>query len=265
MSGFVKLDENGLRKVTLAQRVGSFLAVCSLAIYSSFLMDIGLFGLTTIYKNPFFDVGGISLKIAFNFCLLIPFFIQHLMQSRNSFKLSIQKIWVNYVFYERILFNTAASLCLTPLILLWQSDNTVVFEITNPFLSSTWIFMWILGFIFFGWSVLDMGENDIFSFGLLKHFKKMGGSSFPAFVEVKTQSFLRSSCRHPLYGAIFLLNVFGPSTYTITRIQLQILLCTLTYVGASLEEKDLREIPGYDDYIKTVPNQFIPDIRKWFK
>ena len=270
--GFIPIDDRGLIRASIAQKVGFAISMVALGQIGFFPTEISIFGSANIMKGGFFKLDNYlgrkvtpSEKLVFNLLLYIPFFIQHLTMARIWFKVAMQRMWRNYVFYERLLFNLVASIITFTMFQFYQPDEKVVFEIDFPYARIIWYVFYASGMLLFFWSVLDMGENDIFCFGLLNYWKQSKGSRFPAFVDVETQSKLRTSCRHPLYASIFLFTTFGPTAYTITRLGHIITIDLFTYTGATLEEKDLKSIPGYPDYMKTTPNQFLPDVRVWFR
>lgn len=269
---FTAADNHTLFKVSLTQKVASAVSALAFLEIGLFPTEISIVGSPNVLKNGIFKLDDylgrkvtLTEKLLFNFMLSLPFIIQHLTMSRMWFKEALQKCWRNYVFYERLLFNLVSSISVLLMFGLYQTDDAVIFNVDFPFANVTWYALFALGMFLCLWSMLDMGENDILGFGLLKNFKKKKGSKFPAFVDVETKSILRASCRHPLYFSMFIYNTFGPTIYTATRLGYIITILIFVYIGAKLEEKGLKSIPGYTDYMKATPNQFVPDVRVWVR
>lgn len=270
--GFIPIDDKGLARVSLAQKICFVISIITLNQNSLFPTEFSVLGTANVMKGGFFKLDDYlgrkvttTEKVVFNLLLYVPFFVQHLVMARMWFKEAMQRRWRNYVFYERLLFNLVSSILCFFMFQLYQADDRVLFEIDFPYARVIWYVFYALGLGLLGWSVIDMGENDLFCFGLLRDWKKNKGSKFPAFVDVETQSILRASCRHPLYASLFVINTFGPTAYTATRFGHIITMEIFTYIGAVMEQKGLKKLPGYTDYMKATPNQFIPDIRAWFR
>lgn len=270
--GFIPIDDKGLTRVSIVQKICLAVAVVAITQNALFPTEISIFGSANVMKGGRFkldDYLGRKVtsgeKLMFNLALYLPFIFQHLIMARMWFKEAMQRMWRNYVFYERLLFNFAASLLCIFMFQLYQADDKVIFKVDFPYARIVWYMFYISGLILFLWSLADMGENDVFCFGLLRDWRKNKGSKFPAFVDVETHSKLRASCRHPLYTSVFLFTTFGPTSYTITRLAHIITIDLFTFIGAKFEERDLKALPGYPEYMKTTPNQFLPDVRVWFR
>lgn len=269
---FIPIDERTFQRVFLVQKVVYVISFVTFLQISLFPTDISILGSPNILKNDIFNLDTflgrkvtLTEKLLFNFMLYLPFMIQHLTMSRMWFKKAVERHWRNYVFYERFVFNFASSISCLFMYVLHQPDERVIFNVDFPFASIIWYLLYAFGFFMSSWAAVDMGENDLHGFGLLKEFKAKKGSKFPACVDVKTNSILRASCRHPLYFSMFIYNTFGPTVYTATRLGHIITIVVFVYIGAKLEERGLKSLPGYTEYMKATPNQFIPDVTVWFK
>ena len=269
---FIAADDRTLFKVSLTQKVVGVITSLAFLQIALFPTEFSVFGSPNVLKNNIFKLDDylgrkvtVGEKLLFNFILYLPFIILHSIMSKMWFKSAMQRHWRNYVFYERLLFNLVASISSLFMLAFYQPDDRVLFSINFPYAKVVWYALYVLGLLLSAWALADMGENDLYCFGLLKDFRAKKGSKFPAFVSLKTESILRASCRHPLGFATYLYNAFGPTVYTATRLGHIITLFTYIYIGTQFEEKSLKAVPGYVDYMKATPNKFIPDVRVWVR
>ena len=270
--GFIPIDDRTLVRVSLVQKIVAVISILAFTQSGLFPTGIRIFGSPTVMDGGCFKLQNYlgrkvttTEKVLFNFMLYLPFIIQHMTMSRMWFKEAMQTMWRNYVFYERILFNLVTSILLFMMSWFFQADDKMIFEVKFPFASFIWMSISILALVLWVWSLADMSPDDVFCFGLLKEWKKNKGSRFPASIDSETQSILSLSCRFPHFFAILVFNIFGPTVYTATRLGHMITMEVFTYMGTLLEERCLKTIPGYSDYMKATPNRFIPDIRVWFR
>ena len=242
---FVEIDDNTLRRVSLAHKVVYVISLITNILITLFPAGISIFGSPNVMNNNIFKLDAYLgrkvttfEKLLFNFTLYIPFIIQHSIMARTWFKEAMQMRWRNFVFYERILFNLFSFITVWFIFVFFQSDDYIIFTVDFPFATAIWIMLYAFGFFMSSWAVGDMGDNDLYGIGRLKDFKTKKGSKFPAYVEGETNSVLRASCRHPLYFSMFIYNIFGPTVYTATR--LGHIVTTITHMSI-LERLSRRE------------------------
>jgi hypothetical protein len=232
-----------------------------------FLFDIRIFGIPTIRQNNFFDFSSyqghktsLKEKIIFNFALFVPFMMTHLILARGTTKDMIQSIWSKYVFFDRAIFLTIASLTLGFIVLLFQPDKEVIFSLKFiPMIDTVLSILRGLSIVLFFVSLLDMGKSDLFGFGFIQHFQELGGSEYPPEIEVGVTSRLRRSCRSPLYTSLIMMLLFHNTEITYTSIQFTLSFLLFIFAGTLCEERKLKDDKQFQEYLKNVPNRYIPD------
>ena len=189
------------------------------------------------------DVGPgapIAVAVVIDILLIALFGLQHSVMARPGFK----RTWTKVVPppAERSVYVLAASAALIILFLGWRPIDTVVWNVTNPFLADLiWIVFWL------GWLMV------LLSTFLINHFELFGLQQAwfhlrrrePAPPELR-QPFFYRWIAHPLYSGFFLAFWAAPEM-TAGHLLLAMGVSVYMLIAIRYEERDLTNLFG-DDY-----------------
>ncbi len=186
-------------------------------------------------------------RLAVDSLLCLVFFLQHSVMVRRGVKARMARVVPES--YGAALYSIASGLALFILVLLWQEDGRVVYEIRGParwLLAATSIAA-IAGFV---WGVKALGEFDTFGTAPLRALSR-GTTVAPSVFVVRGPY---RYVRHPLYLFMLVL-IWGEHRVSADRLLFNMLWTAWIVVGTMLEERDLRSEFGqtYRDYQRAVP------------
>lgn len=269
---FLQVSNSYLFFIQLFQIIGFILSMSSLSLFSLFLLQNTLHSILNISLNtllPEIDSTFIKKNILnieniyfHNMLLYSLFFIQHILMSRSFFKDAMQKLTKYYFFIERYIFISLASLTLSIIIFYHKHDDYVLIKFNNIYLD---IFLFIINLLHLFISLyivfVDMKDSDILGIGILKKIKKEKGSNYPIEFTEKKSSLLSLMMRHPLYYSTLVLIWTSSSIISRGRFFFNCQMTIFIIVGTFFEEREiLKKYPSYINYVKKVPNKFIPNI-----
>ncbi|MFH2011598.1 MAG: isoprenylcysteine carboxylmethyltransferase family protein [Pseudomonadota bacterium] len=188
--------------------------------------------------------------------LSILFFIQHSCMIRRRFRLRLSKVITLH--YNNAVFSIASGIMLTVALILWQTSNSVFYELTG-------VFRWLIRGIFF--AGIAGSVWGVFS---LKKFDPFGNSPIRSHLSEKLLTPQRFTVygpylwvRHPLYFFLIVL-IWSCPDMTIDRLLFNFLWTVWIFIGTVMEEKDMVSDFGdaYQQYQDKVP-MLIPWKGRW--
>ena len=185
----------------------------------------------------------LGAAVLINLGLIALFGVQHSVMARQGFK----RAWTKYVpkQVERSMYVLLASLVLVILFRFWQPIDTVVWDVTTPFLHDIiFLLFWI------GWLTVLVSTfliNHFELFGLQQAWMHLRGREAPA-PEFRTP-FLYRFVRHPLYLGFFLAFWATPEM-TVGHLVLAAGMSAYMLIAIRHEERDLVAFhgPDYEEY-----------------
>jgi protein-S-isoprenylcysteine O-methyltransferase Ste14 len=219
-----------------------FAIVCYAIFFATFLYLIVFVG-DFSFSGRTVDVGPEAAPLTaalIDIALIALFGLQHSVMARPSFKARWTKIVPPPA--ERSVYVLAASIALMILFFGWRPIGTIVWNVTNPLLSSLlWTLFWI------GWSTVLVSTfliNHFELFGLQQAWFNMRGrqAEAPKF----RQPMLYKWVRHPLYLGFFLAFWSAPEM-TAGHLLLAVGVSIYMLIAIRYEERDLTDMFG-DDY-----------------
>lgn len=262
------------------QRISSITAMISMTYFflfnsKEFLESaLGLqsilkdFPLPTMESNSYININELSFikREIFNFLFIALFCGQHMVLARGWFKDFMKKINIYYVFFERSIFNFLASVFLFTGMLFHQPSEEILLDFSNKYTDFVMIFLLFIHVLLELWAFHDMKDADIMGFALVKLFEENKGTHIPIHFKQKPPSLLSNLMRHPLYYCAFAHLWLATTKITTSRMIWNIILSVFILVGTHFEEKEIiRKHPDYLDYIKRVPNKYMPNLGIFFK
>ena len=214
----------------------------------------------TYFENIFF------IKEVVNLTLFFPFSIQHIIMAREVTKNFMKNLNINYVFFERSIYVILSAIFLSNAFILHQPNDKVLLDFSNPLSNSLFSSLIILHILIELRTFYEMGEADVTGYGLIKIFEKYQGADFPIEFKEKPPSLISSLMRHPLYYCLLVHFWLGSTKITSGRLILNIYLTIFILIGTYCEEREImRKYPSYKEYIKIVPNKYLPDLTIFLK
>ena len=210
------------------------------------LLLFGAFLITGPFPVLRFDASEAQLLI-WNGALSMLFFIQHSGMMRASFRAWLSSAIPRH--YHGASYAIASGIVLTIVVLLWQTSQTIVFNIQGPLqmLPRAVSLLAIAGFI---WGVRALRTFD--AFGRIPIVVHLRGEQLrpPGFVLQGPYLWVR----HPLYFFTLVL-IWSTPDMTSDRLLFNVLWSFWIVLGSYLEEKDAVAEFGerYRRYQKTVP------------
>jgi protein-S-isoprenylcysteine O-methyltransferase Ste14 len=218
-----------------------FAIVCYAIFFATFLyliVFVGGFGFTalTVDSGPYAPP---AVAAVIDLILIALFGIQHSVMARQGFK----RWWLKIVPppIERSIYVLSASIMLMILFLGWRPIDTIIWNVTNPFLTDAiWLLFWI------GWLTVLLSTfliNHFELFGLQQAWFHLRGREAepPKF----RQPFFYKWIRHPLYLGFFLAFWAAP-VMTAGHLLLAAGMSVYILIAIRHEERDLVSLFGRD-------------------
>ncbi len=228
------------------QRIDTFIIVVARFTGYASLLLFGLFlyfGARSVIDLPFSEVA----VMRWNAMLSLLFFLQHSGMVRRSLRLRMATCLPSH--YHGAFYTVASGVVLTAVVVLWQPSNILLVELQGfPRWVARGIFL--LGAAGFAWGIHALKRFDAFGDDRIKAHRRG--------IDPKPQPFAVRGpylwVRHPLYFFSLLL-LWSCPDLTTDRLFFNVLWTAWIYVGALLEEKDLRGDFGdkYRRYQRKVP------------
>ena len=200
-----------------------------------------------------------TLAILKNLGLVLLFSIPHSLMARPFFKDWITKFIPAPI--ERSTYVLQAGLLLFVLIWFWEPIGGIIWS----FEYGSVLYFLMYALFFLGWIILFISTfliNHFDLFGLRQTFLELRNKKYTE-LDFKVVSFYKYT-RHPLYlGGI--MGLWFTPQMSVTHLVFAILLTSYFFIGAALEEKDLRSVfkDTYKQYADKTP-MMIP-FTKWIK
>lgn len=194
----------------------------------------------------------LSSALIKNIGLVLLFTIPHSVMARKSFKAWITQVLPRPI--ERSTYVLQAGILLFILVWEWEPMGGTIWTIAE----GTGGYYAMYGLFFLGWIILFISTfliNHFDLFGLRQTYLELRNKPYTE-LEFKVVS-LYKYVRHPLYlGGI--MGLWFTPVMTVTHFVFAILLTAYFFIGAWLEEKDLRAAFGarYRAYMRQTPMMF---------
>lgn len=186
-------------------------------------------------------------RLAIDALLCLFFFVQHSGMVRRGAKARIARYVPSG--YDAALYSIASGIALFILILLWQTDGKILYEVrgVGRWLPSVISVAAVAGFL---WGVKALPEFDPFGTAPLRARSLGRPAASPVFVARGPYRYVR----HPLYLFALIL-IWSEHSVTVDRLLFNLLWTAWIVIGTMLEERDLRSDFGttYQEYQKAVP------------
>jgi methanethiol S-methyltransferase len=234
------------KEVFVNRLAAYFIIVLSTVLGGGSLLLLGVFLIIGPFTVIRFDASEAQVLIWDGFLSLL-FFLQHSGMMRASFRNRISPTIPSD--YHPAIYSIASGIVLTAVVLLWQTSQTVLFQIQGQLrvLPRAISFLAIAGFI---WAVRSLGTID--PFGRIPIVVRLRGRQLrPPNFDLRGPYFW---VRHPLYFFMLVL-IWSVPEVNSDRMLFNVLWTFWVVFGANLEEKDLVAEFGerYRSYQKIVP------------
>lgn len=189
------------------------------------------------------------LALVKNIALVLLFAVPHSVMARTGFKKWMARVMPRPI--ERSTYVLQAGLLLALLVWQWEPMGGSVWSIEQ----GTLAYYLMYALFFTGWIILFVSTfliNHFDLFGLRQTYLELRDKPYTP-LEFKVKS-LYKWVRHPLYfGGI--VGIWATPVMTVTHFIFAVLLTIYFFVGAFLEERDLRKEFGelYSNYMKKTP------------
>jgi len=186
-------------------------------------------------------------RFAVDSLLCLVFFLQHSGMVRRSAKARIaRRIPANY---NPALYSIASGIALFILVLLWQPDDQILYDIRGP---ARWLLAGISAAAVagFAWGVVALGGFDPFGTAPLRAVSRGAVPASSVFVVRGPYRYMR----HPHYLFVLVL-IWDQHRLSTDRLLFNVLWTAWIVIGTILEERDLRSEFGrtYREYQDAVP------------
>ena len=225
-------------------------------LYSLVAYAIGLGGLVLfiLYQGdlllPVTVNSGLSTAITaglgLNLALMLLWGVQHSLMARPGFKTKLTRIIPGSA--ERSTYTLASGLCLVAIVLWWQGNHTVVWNLEG--METTLRVLSLMGWGITVWATFQIDHFDLF--GLKEPFCNLTGREYRQRDFVTP--FLYRFVRHPIQTGV-LIGTWSQAYMTQGQLLLTVAMTTYVFVGLYFEEKDLVKFFGnrYLTYMQQVP------------
>jgi protein-S-isoprenylcysteine O-methyltransferase Ste14 len=218
-------------------------AIIAYAIFFATFLYLIVFVGDFVFAQKTVDVGPsapVGIAVVIDVLLIALFGLQHSVMARPGFK----RWWTRFVPKpaERSVYVLAASAALIILFLGWRPIDTIVWNVSSPFLSTIiWVLFWL------GWATVLLSTfliNHFELFGLQQAWLHLQGRE--AAPPQLRQPFFYRWIAHPLYSGFFLAFWATPQM-TGGHLLLAIGVSIYMLIAIRYEERDLTDLFG-DDY-----------------
>lgn len=225
-------------------------------LYSIIAYAIGMAGLVLfiLYQGDFLLPqtvnNGVSVALAaglaVNIGLLLLWGIQHSVMARPGFKAVLTKVIPASA--ERSTYSLASGLCLVAIVLWWQGNHTVVWQLSG--LEMPLRVLSLMGWGITVWATFQIDHFDLF--GLKEPFCNLTGRDYQQRDFVTP--FLYRYVRHPIQTGV-LIGTWSQALMTQGQLLLTIGMTVYVFIGLYFEEKELVKQFGtrYLSYMQQVP------------
>ena len=236
-------------KRTLILGYGVLAYLLFFAVFNYTILFIG-----NILVSPSLDAtgsGNLGTALLIDIGLLSAFALQHSIMARPAFK----RAWTRIIpkAAERSTYVLASTLMLAGIVYFWQPLGGVLWQVSHPLAVGL-----LYGLFATGWGILFLASfqlNHFDLFGLRQVWLYFRGRPY-THLPFKTPWLYRYT-RHPLYVGL-MIGLWSAPTMTVAHLVFALLCTGYIFVGARLEEKDLRKaLPEYARYQQNVP-MFLP-------
>jgi methanethiol S-methyltransferase len=195
-------------------------------------------------------------RYAVDVLLCLLFFLQHSGMVRRGAKAWIARRLPGS--YNPALYSIASGVALFLLVLFWQPDGRILYQIQGP---ARWLLagLSLAAIAGFAWGVIALGGFDPFGTAPLRAAARASAPTSSVFVARGPYRYVR----HPLYLFVLLL-IWDAPRVTTDRLLFNLLWTGWIVIGTVLEERDLRGEFGqiYRRYQEEVP-MLVPMPRAW--
>ena len=180
----------------------------------------------------------------------ILFFVQHSVMIRRSFCSWFAGVWPP--FYHRIVFTIASGIVLAGIMIVWQPSTIVLHEFhgVSRLLFRAALFLALAGCLWSAYTLRSATSCDPFGLAASSDRQRSEQNKPPQLVVRGPYAYVR----HPVYLMVIVL-IWSCPDVTADRLLFNVLWTLWIYIGATLEDEDMKEDFGdaYREYRKSVP------------